>query len=1529
MARRCQKPIEDVSARTEKGQLFVNADGTLTSVQAVRTQRVRTSAGAWVTPDARLRQRSDGSYAPRAASVDVVFSNGGTTWLATVRKGTASLRLYWDGRLPAPVVAGSTLTYPDVLPGADLVMSVDVDGFGEALVVKDRAAAANPALSKVRFRVAGDGLRVKRGDGGSLAVVDVSGAMVFGSGTPTMWDSSGNQRAGMDSDRGLRAAHRVVGGSSVAGPAPHARVRPMLVDVTDGEVVVRPDRALLTAKDTVFPVVIDPSLSASAWTMINSRFPNQSYWSFDRNDCPPGYSGLQCAKVGYTDAGQAMTYRSVFQFNTRNFVGKHVLDAKLSMDLLHSWTCSNSVTEVRVVNKTLGPGTTWSNSASSWSGSVSATASNTSCNDVRRRTEWGLTSVAQAAARQGWTTTQLGLKASTESNHSAWKKFDAGSARYSVTYNSYPNAPDQVNVNGASCTTGSGRPYVHTLTPQLRARLTDPDGLARPLSVTFSWWELGGQPSSGNTVGQGSIASGSQAVVNIPAGKLVDGHTYVLQAKASDGIDTGQPSVSCEFTVDATPPAAPASVTSTDYPADGELHGGAGVAGTFVFRPVTATAADVAGYAYTLDTGLQPSAATQVAANATDHTATVSLTPLTDGNHTLQVWSKDKAGNYSLSPLSYGFLVRAGAGPDAMWRFEEGSGATTADGTGHGNPLALSNVAWAVGRGGFGLAGLFGPTTAGYGETGGPVATKVPATGAATTLRTDANFTVSAWVRLDAASSAQQTVISQSGSRTSAFELGYSGSDNRWRFAMAGADTDSPPVAVVLSNAAAVIGRWTHLLASYNATDDKLRLYVDGVAQSATATLATPFNATGPVQIGRRLQKGTATGYLSGAVDDVRMYARVVGTADLEFANALKPTPPSLTPVDGPTAYVGKPMQFLIDAHGDTTVTTVRYGLDNQALPDTATLSAPGGTAVVTLTPATTGAKVFLAASVTGGTPLQSDAVASVVTVRSAPSLAGTVLDPSGLPVAGATVRLLWTDKVTTAGSDGSYAFTGLDPDTYTVTAAAAGACGLLATTDITVESATFLDLVLQPQSERFGYACMVQQQPFVPANDTVLPLTGDDDDLEVALPFEVPFYGTPTSTIWVSTNGALSYKPVWVTNLPWTIPNRFSPALIAPFWADLVVDASASVRTATTGAAPNRQFTVEWRNVTFYDDSTKRLSFEVLINESGAITFNYTDVDDDVERGLTASIGIESPGGTSGLQYSYNQPFVATGQAVLFSYPAQPRPIPQFTLTGTVLRSGVPVPDAFVDLSGTDHVAITDTDGRFTFPGLEAGPYSLYADTDGPGCDVAIAEVDVQDDTDVNVEFANISPDGVYVCSVEPQAYAAVNGTTLALTETDYDGNPSRTVTLPFAFQFYDTTYQLVSVSRNGYLQFGGLGDDPDGPSGYIDVYFDTTLMFDSQSSVRMATVGQAPHRQVLVEWRNMVSDTYDPPFRVSFTVALEEDGTVTINYRGIDPDVFPGGWNAQVGLDDWIDFRACYYTGGAGGLTDNQAIVFRRVNS
>ncbi|MFC7484761.1 hypothetical protein ACFQX7_38615 [Luedemannella flava] len=221
-----------------------------------------------------------------------------------------TISLSWPGNLPKPTVAGSSATYAEVLPGVDLVVTAQDTGFSEVLVVKDRAAAGNPKLRKLAFGSSLDGLRW-RTSAGHLQAVDDTGKVKLAATAPRMWDASAGNAAAGGRARG-----------TVAGPADGARTAPIEVTAEDGQVTLAPDADMLADPSVQFPLYLDPTIAYSAWTMINSQYTDQSYWSYDKTDCPPPFSG-ECAKVGQV-YGMSMDYRSMFQFSTSGFKGKGI-----------------------------------------------------------------------------------------------------------------------------------------------------------------------------------------------------------------------------------------------------------------------------------------------------------------------------------------------------------------------------------------------------------------------------------------------------------------------------------------------------------------------------------------------------------------------------------------------------------------------------------------------------------------------------------------------------------------------------------------------------------------------------------------------------------------------------------------------------------------------------------------------------------------------------------------------------------------------------------------------------------------------------------------------------------------------------------------------------------------------------------------------------------------------------------------------------------------------------------------------------
>jgi hypothetical protein len=784
------------------------------------------------------------------------LSGGGGGPLARLADGSRRVSLRWPGRLPVPVLTGDTAVYRGVLPGVDLRVRATVDGFAEVLVVRTRAAAADPRLARIRLAVAAAGVSVKAAAGGGLSAVDSRGRAVFTAGRPVMWDSSAG-----------------------AGTRPV----PMRLRVGRHGVTVIPDRGMLTGPRTRFPVFIDPavSLGLAAWGNITAAAPDQTMAQ------DPFRS--EGAKAGYgCDVNGCYRYRSMFGFGLGGLYGTHILGATFGITMYHSWSCSPTPVELWQTGGIDVNSTTWNNS--SWSGRLDTQSAEANCGSpaVWMVFSGGLAAQVQNGASNGWPAITVGLKAPDEGDVNEWKRFNADPV-LSVTYNSIPNPPDTLTVDGKPCATGDSRPYIADLTPTLTAHVSDPDA-GQLLEANFYGAPLGGTRT--HWVSQGNLANGGTANIKIPAGIVADGGVYTFQAYTDDSIDNSGWSAACEFGVDVTPPGPP-TVSSPDYPDDKAFHGVVGRTGYFTFTAPAAHPEDVAFYKYGFNSCNQPTCAVTVAADPASHNATIAYTPVTDGPNNLFVWTMDKAGNLS-TEVTYQFDVhsttftspitgqQAGA-PAARWPLTDGTGTTAADATGNGNTAVLSDAAYPVSWVNPGRRGT-GPALhldGGEAATAGPITGRNPDTGASYTVRTDRSFTVMAWVRLTGGTANWPVAVSLDGTKFNGFTLQYATNVNRWAFTMA--TSDSTPFNADWATAMSVtpvLGEWTHLAGVYDAGAGQMTFYVNGVP-AATAPHAGTWTASGPLQIGMGLYNGVPSSPWRGDISDVRLYDRVLSGAEI------------------------------------------------------------------------------------------------------------------------------------------------------------------------------------------------------------------------------------------------------------------------------------------------------------------------------------------------------------------------------------------------------------------------------------------------------------------------------------------------------------------------------------------------------------------------------------------------------------------------------------------------------------------------
>ena len=148
----------------------------------------------------------------------------------------------------------------------------------------------------------------------------------------------------------------------------------------------------------------------------------------------------------------------------------------------------------------------------------------------------------------------------------------------------------------------------------------------------------------------------------------------------------------------------------------------------------------------------------------------------------------------------------------------------------------------------------------------------------------------------------------------------------------------------------------------------------------------------------------------------------------------------------------------------------------------------------------------------------------------------------------------------------------------------------------------------------------------------------GDDANVKVALPFPFRFYENTYDSIYIVSNGYVSfdYNTSYSNG---TIPSTGTPNnSIYVFWDDLDPSAGGSVWYKAIGGNPS-SFVVTWDDVP-HRGETNGGSFQVILYENGDFIIQYKDVklgNSSYNFGRSATVGIENSDGSTGLQYENN----------------------------------------------------------------------------------------------------------------------------------------------------------------------------------------------------------------------------------------------------------------------------------------------------
>jgi hypothetical protein len=224
----------------------------------------------------------------------------------------------------------------------------------------------------------------------------------------------------------------------------------------------------------------------------------------------------------------------------------------------------------------------------------------------------------------------------------------------------------------------------------------------------------------------------------------------------------------------------------------------------------------------------------------------------------------DAADASVLDDSDESFAIVAGleTGLSVWWKFDDEVGsATAADSSGNSNDGTVEGVAFVPDGGTIGGAASLAGNADSY-------VIKNPVSSFATFA-----ITTAFWVKTTDANCGLVSYAS-------------TGSDNAWLVMDDGTlYVWSEPASPARSAICIADGRWHHVAATWDAAEDTLRLYLDGVALPVIDLIRGPLAGDGSLVVGQD-QDSVGGGFepgqaLAGCMDDVRIYSRVLSATEI------------------------------------------------------------------------------------------------------------------------------------------------------------------------------------------------------------------------------------------------------------------------------------------------------------------------------------------------------------------------------------------------------------------------------------------------------------------------------------------------------------------------------------------------------------------------------------------------------------------------------------------------------------------------
>ncbi len=301
----------------------------------------------------------------------------------------------------------------------------------------------------------------------------------------------------------------------------------------------------------------------------------------------------------------------------------------------------------------------------------------------------------------------------------------------------------------------------------------------------------------------------------------------------------------------------------------------------------------------------------------TSNSWTWNTTSLMSGNNTISVSIKDSTGAVATATANY--ILSSPSGLAGYWKFDEGSGTTTADSSGLGNNGTLNGATWVSGVSGYAVS---------FDGTGTYV--EVPGTSA---LKPASTVSVTAWIKTTTAPSLGGEVVSMGDN----YALRVLSDGNVLFFFYNGTTW----ITVQTTGVNVLDGRWHNIAGVKSAS--QIQIFVDGVSKAAYSTSDTiPYTLGTNLYFGKH-GNGSASYNFNGVIDEVRIYNIALSATDVQniYAAITPPaTPLSANVTASPAAATaGSAVTLTASANGGSGSYQYQF---SRLGPDT------GGTATIT-----------------------------------------------------------------------------------------------------------------------------------------------------------------------------------------------------------------------------------------------------------------------------------------------------------------------------------------------------------------------------------------------------------------------------------------------------------------------------------------------------------------------------------------------------------------------------------------------------